>query len=203
MQLKLDWKTIATLSVTILLAFSGYAAKYSYDLRLNQQRSQLERVDRQLRELYGPLFSLARASTTTWSGFVSRYQSKGYFQRGPGVSPKTEEEKAIWRHWMTHVFMPLNEEMARIVTAHADLLDEQEMPDCLLLLEAHVNGYKGVIKSWGQRDYSEHMSLTPFPGADLLKYSEGKYRALKAQQAELLGRARPSLSPEKSMQRTS
>jgi len=185
---EMDWKTIATLAVTILIAFSGYAVKYLNDLRLDQRKNQLERVNRQLRELYGPLFSLVRASGITWDAFLHRYKSQGYFQEGPGVSPKTEEEKAIWRHWIGHVFMPLNIEMASVVTEHADLLDGQEMPACLYLLMAHVNGYKGIVKAWEEGNYSKHMSLTPFPGRDLLEYTKEKYHAFKAQQILLLGK---------------
>ena len=63
---KMTKETIITISVTLLVAFSGYVAKYINDLRIAQRKDKLERVNQQLRDLYGPLFSLIKASTITW-----------------------------------------------------------------------------------------------------------------------------------------
>jgi hypothetical protein len=105
-----------------------------------------------------------------------------------GIMPQSEETKRIWRHWMKNVFMPLNVEMAQVVIDHSDLLEEEDMPECLLLLSAHVHGYKGILAAWEEEDYSEHMSLTPFPQKELLPYVESSYRELKARQSRLLGK---------------
>ena len=69
---------------------------------------------------------------------------------------------------MQNVFMPLNSEMARLIIDHSDLLEEEDMPECLLKLSAHVYGYKGIIAAWEKEDYSEHMSLTSFPITEIL-----------------------------------
>lgn len=179
---------IITISVTILVAFSGYIAKYLNDLRVTQRKDRLERVNQQLRDLYGPLFSLVKVSTITWKGFKDIYCSRPDFQVVGGIRPQSKETKCIWRHWMKNVFMPLNAEMAKVVLDHSDLLEEEDMPECLLLLSAHVHGYKGIIAAWEEEDYSEHMSLTPFPIKELLPYIEISYQKLKARQAQLLGK---------------
>ena len=88
---------------------------------------------------------------------------------------------------MTNVFIPLNVEMVTLITANADLLEDAKMPKCLLLLGAHVNGYKGILAAWQKHNYSNHMSLTPFPIEELLPYVEEKYRDLKIRQARLIG----------------
>ncbi len=87
----------------------------------------------------------------------------------------------------TVVFMPLNEEMALLVTKHSDLLIETHIPQCLLDLSAHVHGYRGVIAAWGKGDYSGHMSLVSFPGFDLYEYARSSYERLKTDQARFLG----------------
>jgi len=181
----MDLKTIVTLSVTILVAAAGYLFKYLNDLKLSQRKDRLERVDRQLRELYGPLFALDRASTMAWTAFRSRYRPGEAFW-GTASSP-TEEEAAAWRLWMTEVFMPLNLEMTQIITERADLLEESEMPDVLLELCAHVYAYKPVIREWEQGDYSLHTSIINFPMA-LRDYTSESYVRLKREQARLLGK---------------
>ncbi len=181
---------IATLAVTLIVAVAGYFAKYLNDSAVAATEARLERTNAQLRDLYGPLFSLARINGSTWGAFVKAQQGHGHFTtlRGGGVLPQTPTEVAIWRHWMTNVFQPLNAAMIQCVLEHADLLDETEMPEVLLRLGAHARGYEGVIASWDQDPAGEssNMSLIPFPGEALHRYTETKYIELKSRQQRLL-----------------
>ncbi|MEP7380936.1 MAG: hypothetical protein ABI910_04575 [Gemmatimonadota bacterium] len=136
----MDWKTGLTLSVSALLAVVGYLATYLNNLRLAQRKDRLDRVDRQLRELYGPLLALVSASTKTWQAFVGAHLETELFRGSLPVALEHAGNAALWRHWMTTVFTPLNEAMATLVLSHADLLEDSEMPECLLTLAAHVQG---------------------------------------------------------------
>lgn len=97
-----------------------------------------------------------------------------------------KEDLIIWRRWIEEVFIPLNLEMVKTITDHADLLEEFVMPDCLLNLNAHVQTYKAVIKGWEAGDYSTHFSVIPFPREALEEYTSLRYTELKKRQAELL-----------------
>jgi hypothetical protein len=77
--------------------------------------------------------------------------------------------------------------MVDAVTRHADLLDETEVPNCLLTLVAHVAAYQAVIKGWEEGDYSQVTSLVEFPRESLQNYIEDSFRKLKQRQAKLLG----------------
>ena len=185
----MDWKTAATLFVTVVLAGTGYLAKYLNDLRIAQRRDQLERVNAQLRELYGPLYALARASGNTWIKFREKYRPNvvNYWESSPEPS---EKEATAWRLWMVEVFAPLNAEMASLVNSHADLLDDRKMPQCLLDLCAHVYAYKVVLECWKTGDFSQHTSVIDFPADELLSYTETVYKKLKQRQLDLLGAQR-------------
>jgi len=182
---RVDWKFTAPLLLTIIVAFSGYYYTYRNNVALGNRRAQLERVDRQLKELYGPLYALANASSQTWTEFRKVYRPTGliYWE---GEPPPTKEEAAAWRLWMREVFMPLNLEMEALILKHSDLLAEAEMPKVLLDLSAHIAGYKPVLRSWERGDVSRNESLISFPYG-LIKYAEDNYRHLKAKQATLLG----------------
>lgn len=173
----MDWDIIVTLSVTVLLALVGYFATYLNDLRLSKRKDRLNRVERQLKDLYGPLFSLIRVSNMAWDSFVTLYQADTTLWSPD--SPPTEKDWNIWRLWMREVFMPLNLEMAKVVINHADLLEETEMPECLLFLNAHVQTYKAVIKAWDSGDYSRHTSIIGFPREELLDYTKKNVRYTK------------------------
>jgi hypothetical protein len=110
----------------------------------------------------------------------------GFFRRLQN-NPPTKEEEAEWRLWMTSVFMPLNERMQEIIIDHADLLDEPEIPNCLLTLCAHVSAYKSVLKQWEQGDYTRNWSVINFPREELLAYTKHTFNKLKKEQSRLLG----------------
>lgn len=190
----MEWQAIITFLGTALLALLGYLVTYLNNLRLAQRAARLERINRQLREFYGPLFALTRASTMAWVAFRRRYRPGSSFWGGD--EPPTSQQAVMWRLWITEVFMPRNLEMVRIITDKADLLEEAEMPECLLTLCAHVAGYIPVIKAWEDGDFSRHTSVVNFPSDALLEYTQERYLALKQEQARLLGRRAPRFEPQ-------
>lgn len=179
---------LVTTAVTIALAFSGYLATYFNSLRLAQRQQRLERVNRQLGELYGPLYGLSGAETAVWQIFRSIYRPGLHFFSEE--DPPSKADLEAWRLWMTTVFAPINNRMYEIVLSKSDLLIEIEMPQCLRDLCAHVVGYQMVIKKWEQGDFSENLSLLAFPQAELATYVSKSYNALKMEQAMLMGKVR-------------
>jgi hypothetical protein len=182
----MDTNLLLPALVTILLAFLGYIATYINNLRLSQRSEELARVNRQLSELYGPLFALTQASDTAWQAYTSA-KGPGYENIFAMARPPTEAELQQWRLWMTTVFMPINLRIYEIVLAKSDLLIETRMPDCLLQFCAHVTAYQAVLKKWENNDYSEHLSLIEYP-MEIIEYSKNSYQAIKAEQERLLGK---------------
>jgi hypothetical protein len=99
----------------------------------------------------------------------------------------TEPERDLWRLWMRTVFQPANERMVELVLTKADLLDEADMPDCLLQLLAHVAFYRGIIQMWDSGDNRYNFSAFNFPGQPLQTYAQAKFEELKARQQHELG----------------
>jgi hypothetical protein len=182
----MDWTTGLTIAVTVLLAFGGYLATYAYNLKLAQRKDRLERVNKQLSDLYGPLYALVSSSASCWKAFRAQYR--------PGVPfwgtdpPPTDEEAEAWRLWIVEVFMPLNVAMADVITQNADLLDEPEVPPVLLDICAHVKGYQPIIKRWEAGDFSENSSVINFPRGRIEEFALKEFSRLKEKQRALLGR---------------
>jgi hypothetical protein len=118
----LDWTVVASLAVTLAVALTGFLATYFNGLRLAQRKDRLDRVNRQLSELYGPLLALVSASHESWEAFRRHYRTTTWSYWDPEDPPNQEEERA-WRQWMRHVFMPLNERMMELVITKSDLLE--------------------------------------------------------------------------------
>lgn len=177
---------LVTTSVTILLALAGYLVTYFNNLRLSQRAERLARVNRQLGELYGPMFAMTHATDVAWRAFRSVYRpGQTYFGEG---RPLSNRELEAWRLWMTTVFMPINLRIYELILSKSDLLIDKEMPDTLLAFCAHVAAYQAVIKKWENNDFSEHTSLVNYPADTMLEYARSSFQQLKLEQDRLLGK---------------
>ncbi len=87
-----DQKFIITASITIGLAIFGYIAKYVNDIRIAKRKDKLDRINRQLKELYGPLYSLTSSSNATWNVFRQKFRNDT-FSYMDKQNPPTETEK--------------------------------------------------------------------------------------------------------------
>jgi hypothetical protein len=174
----------------VVAAVIGYFVTYVTNLRLAQRNDRLERINQQLSEFYGPLLALTRSSGQSWQAFRKRYRPGGgsFWKSDP---PLTVEAAAAWRLWMTTVFVPVHQQMMELVLNRAHLIEEPDMPPCLLTLCAHVNGYQAILKEWETGEISiereDNVSIVNFPGDELAAYAAAAFSRLKAEQAELLG----------------
>ncbi|MFD4522957.1 hypothetical protein ACFWP7_03250 [Streptomyces sp. NPDC058470] len=178
---------MATVILTVGLAFIGYFATYLNGLRLTQRQARLERVNAQLSDFYGPLFALTEANSRIYDAFASTYARPDGRDPFDHDTPPTEHELAQWRTWATTVFIPNIRAMRDVVVTRADLLIEEEMPSALLDLCAHVYGYEITAARWAEGDFEQHLSLLSFPGKDLTEYARSRFARLKSEQASLLG----------------
>jgi hypothetical protein len=182
--------TEAVAMVGVAVAVIGYFVTYRTNLRLAQRNDRLERINSQLSEFYGPLLALTRSSDQSWQAFRKRYRPGGgsFWKSEP---PLTVEDAAAWRLWMTTVFVPVHQQMMELVLNRAHLIEEPDMPSCLLTLCAHVNGYQAILKEWETGEISiereDNLSIVNFPGEELAAYAATAFSRLKAEQAELLG----------------
>ncbi|MFJ3235959.1 hypothetical protein [Streptomyces sp. NPDC086787] len=178
---------MATVIVTVGLAFIGYLTTYLNGLRLAQRQARLTRVNQQLSNFYGPLFALMEVNSRTydtWSAKYARPDGRDPFRHD---IPPTEQELEEWRTWATTVFIPNIQAMRDVVVTKADLLMEEEMPQALLQLCAHVSGYEITAARWARGNYEEHLSVIAFPGRALREYIRDRFTQLKREQARLLG----------------
>ena len=92
---------------------------------------------------------------------------------------------------MTTVFVPVHQQMMELVLNRAHLIEEPDMPSCLLTLCAHVNGYQAILKEWETGEISiereDNISVVNFRGQELADYAASAFDRLKAEKADLLG----------------
>jgi predicted HicB family RNase H-like nuclease len=182
---------LSKLGAPILVAVATGGLTYLNSLRLAQRKEQLEFVERQLRDLYGPLLALCTSNNMAYhKAFRLLYRPDIPMWDPPVSEPEnwpSEDDIAAFRMWTKEVFMPINREMCRLVVDHTDLLVEPSMPQCLLDLLAHVQAYEGLIQEWETGKTTHNTPKIRFPG-EIMQYVMGNYQALKKTQATLQGR---------------
>jgi len=100
-------------AATITVALFGFMVTYVINLRLARRKDRLDRVNEQLRDLYGPLLALVTTANSTWTVFRTKYRPEGGFF--DETKPPTGVDALAWRTWMKATFMPLNRRMRDLV----------------------------------------------------------------------------------------
>ncbi|GAB1260256.1 hypothetical protein [Aurantivibrio plasticivorans] len=185
-----EWIEIIPILSAVLLALMGWAVTYFHRWYFDNRANKLARVNKQLKELYGPLYARLLASHSAWEAFWLHYRpvhgGESYF--GDDL-PVSEKEKEVWRNWMTHVFEPNNAEIEKIIVENMDLLEGDHFPDCFVEALAHIAAYKAVLANWKRSDFSEHVSVNNWPSQDLYDWIRPEYGRLRALQRQLLNDA--------------
>ncbi|MGY1439886.1 hypothetical protein [Streptomyces reniochalinae] len=177
--------------ITLCVALTGYFATYLNGLRLSQRERSLERLNRQLAELYGPLLALVEANHGAYRMFSRlhpRDDGRNLFQHHPdrpGDQPPTDEELAEWRTWTEAIILPNQRAMRQILTTKADLLVEPEMPG--LLMELYV--FSAIDEIELPRWVTGTRTQLPqeYPAGAATRYVRARFDELKRKQTRLLG----------------
>jgi hypothetical protein len=82
--------------------------------------------------------------------------------------------------------MPGNRRLREVIISKADLLIDDNLPDCLTAFCAHVSGWEVTIRRWQDGDHSVTGSAIDFP-VEVHEYALRSFSMLKQEQMRLLG----------------
>jgi hypothetical protein len=174
-----------SLIVTVTLAFLGYLVTYLNNIQITKRNDQRDLINKRIAEFYGPLYVATQTSNRAYAAMLVKLkrQQKGLVDHQHPTL--TDEEMTEWCIWLESVFMPVNLLIEKLITEKAYLIQEEEMPACLLEFITHVSAYKAGLfdKSNINLDVD---SIIDFPkGLDV--YAMKSYKELKAKQLKLVG----------------
>jgi hypothetical protein len=181
---------ILTAAVSVFVAVLGFLLNQRAQLQLERRRARLERVNAQLRSLYGPLFALVETNERVWRAL----RDDGLPDQANRVPAEQlgVAERERWEATRNDVLAPLNERMNELIVDHADLLIEREMPAPLLQFCAHVTGDRAPRPETASA--SGRDSLVPHPGRPYVEYVRTSFATLKEEQFTLLRLTAPRRS---------
>lgn len=176
------WAIVATVG----LAFIGYIVTYIQQRMQASREAKLIRVNAQLRELYGPLYSVLKANQAIWEQFSQKmwptHGKPAYFAAGETLS---NEELERWRIWMLEVFEPLNRKIEEVILNNGDLLEDDAYPKIFTEALSHIAAYRALYPKWQAGDFTQHASIIDYP-AGLLAHVEPIYLMLRSRQESLM-----------------
>ncbi|KAL6756289.1 hypothetical protein V8C86DRAFT_100948 [Haematococcus lacustris] len=172
-------------------AILGYCFTF-YNAQVQEQRkARLERVNQQLKDLYGPLLACVTATKSAYEAMVRQHSPDGSRQalQSALLARPYGPEAHAFRLWMTSVLQPLNERAAAIVQGGFSLLEGVALEPQLLQLVAHVSASRVVLERWAQGELATGSAIS-YPDK-LEGMVRQEFARLKARQAELLGVTTP------------
>lgn len=176
---------IVSIIVTISLAFFGYLISYWSNLLLTRREKKLEHINKQLEEFHGPLFVATQKSDKAYAAFKQKLNRKTFFSDTNNLP--TDEEIQEWRIWAKNVLMPNNQIIEKLIHEKSYLIQDEQLPACLLDFITHLSGFKAVIAKWEDGDFTENVSFVFYP-SELPLYAKESFQNLKNEQLKLLGK---------------
>lgn len=171
----------------ILPAFLGWLFTFYNSKKTDERKAQIERINDQVRLLYGPLLACVHASRTAYAAMVRQHSPDGTVQ-GFVQELQAQPEGPVgeaYRRWMNLVLQPLNEKAADVIIHHVDLLRTPYIDPLMLQLVAHVSANKVILRRWEEGSVREWSAIS-YPN-QLLEYITAEFKRIKRRQAELLG----------------
>ena len=173
--------------IGVLLALAGYTFTTWHERTLQQREGRIDRVNRQVRLLFGPLLACVNSSKAAYEAMAGQHGLPGRpeaFAHSIRSDPEGPEAQA-YRRWMKEVLQPLNERAAALVFEHSDLLDAATISPVLLRFIAHVAANRVMLSEW-ERGNLAAFSTIGFPD-ELHHLASSELKRVKGLQATLLG----------------
>jgi hypothetical protein len=148
-----------------------------------KHQARLAHVEKQLEELYGPLFFLVHEGTSSFKDFCETVGRNIVFMN----DEISQGDLKTWLFWVDNDLMPRNDAIQALLSTKAHLIDAPRMPGSYLEFLDHHNSWRVSHLRWKEEGvpYRWH-SRTNWPKVFECEIIE-TYEKLKLQQQELVG----------------
>jgi len=159
--------------------------RYELECRIQSLKSELNRTERQLESLFGPLRAITHATGMGYRSWVEEHRGVGSsLQLEDWIRRRPRSKKAQrYRQLMSCTLQPLNRRAMELVLSHTHLIDG-DFPECLYSLYAHVIEMDSLLERWKHRDRALLFPPTLYP-VDVNTWASEEFRRLREKQQRL------------------
>jgi hypothetical protein len=123
-------------TVTLIGWFiTSWLAKRRED-EARRQEAALKHLERQIEELYGPLLGLIDQSNAVFTVAKQR------------LDQQDQDARKAWHYFVEKYFLPLNLQMAKLLSAKVHLLDTDSWPPSYLAFFTHQAQFESLHNLW-------------------------------------------------------
>jgi hypothetical protein len=170
---------LSGLAVLIVTPITWYLTKRGHD-----RKNQLELLNHQINDLYGPLHIACEAGSAAYDELKKKLGlNHGIFEHGQ--PPKNQLDE--WGLWMEHVFAPLNDRREKLLLDNFHLFKDKAVPAHFGTFIRHAAHNKVILAKWKSNDREEQYSKVEFP-PQLNEYAQSSLLELRNTQSKLIGR---------------
>uniref|UniRef100_H2ZN64 Uncharacterized protein n=1 Tax=Ciona savignyi TaxID=51511 RepID=H2ZN64_CIOSA len=190
-----EWKIISSFA---LGALSWFMNTY-FDRQHARKEVQLELINRQIRDLYGPLYGNRLVQETTYRAVVGEHSRlRTYLAKANEL--KDADMIRRWRSFVLEVMYPLDKEAERLICKNAHLIVNSDFPEEFERFLTHLAQMQFVMQHW-KNEQGKLESTKAFTDDDFLErnnasgirgikqmaaHVEQKYKELRAKQKQLI-----------------
>lgn len=181
-----DYFTGLSLFITLTIFIIGYLN----EKRLRKNARRLDRIEKQLQLLYGPIYALILSRQKSWELFSSKFDMNTWFRGENYVGQKIpDSDLEPWKRWIKFEAQNTNSKIHDIIVNHSDLIIGYEMPECFTKFINHFAEYKWIVEKWDNNDDKIFFSDKKYPHKELEFYIKTSFLKLKYTQFNLQGYA--------------
>lgn len=131
--------------ITMLGWFANYYLARKKETEAHQREKSQQHLERQIEELYGPLWGLIQQSKVVYDVACQRLPSiNGNID--PGKFDKQESE--IWNYWKDTFFLPINIQIAELLRTKVYLIESSEIPASFRDFLIHQAQFEVLHRLW-------------------------------------------------------
>jgi hypothetical protein len=181
-------KALGSSLVIAVVSGIGWMISRFFGSRADRKRQQilwqLEFIQKQLQELYGPLQFLLVEGEGTLRVLLSQLGRNYVFDEQDRIS---ESDLRTWMFWAESDLMPRNRQIRELLATKAHLIDGRELRASYQEFLLHYSSWEIAHKRWKEQDvsYSWHSQIN-WPREFAIDVSNS-FTSLKRQHANLLG----------------
>lgn len=173
-----------------LLALGGIVYQINARRKDERLKDQLDRINRQITDFYGPLYSIYENGHRNYYHYLSLYGDVVNF------------ENPYFEIWLRQIFEPTNNGMSEIITNKADLIVGSKIPDCLpqfckwtSLMKVYNQAQQK--ENFNNADWTPMFEKTRHPEIEMQAYLRACFEVLKHEQSCLLHRSKRFVDEQK------
>ncbi|MEH2000951.1 MAG: hypothetical protein V7L00_19755 [Nostoc sp.] len=140
--------------ITAIITVRGWQEENRRLIKQQQREAKLEHLQRQIEELYGPLWGLVQQSQIIYDVAVRVLPSENGKVRQDWFEKNDDRHWKVWRFFAETYFLPLHSQKAELINTKSYLLESGQLPESFDQFLKHEAQSGCLYRLWKEQGVS-------------------------------------------------